>query len=170
MTVIVTALPHEGMPRCICGIDPGLSGAIAFIFEGDPTRVAVEDMPLADNNISAPLLAAIIKKYAPSYAVIEFVAAMPKQGVTSTFNFGKAYGQAIGVLGAHNIPLHYVTPRKWKQRFNLSAEKEEARAKALQLFPICAESFKRKKDHNRADAALIAKYGIEVLFPWSAAA
>jgi crossover junction endodeoxyribonuclease RuvC len=156
--------------RCICGIDPGLSGALAFIFQNDPNRVAIEDMPTADGDICAPLLSAIIKKYAPSYAVIEFVASMPGQGVASTFKFGKSYGQALGVLGAHNVPLHYVTPRKWKSRFNLAAEKDEARAKALQLFPACADHFARKKDHNRADAALIAKYGLEVLFPWSTAA
>lgn len=156
--------------RCVLGIDPGLTGALAFIFQDDPNRVAIEDMPIADGDISAPLLSAIIRKYSPSYAAIEFVASMPGQGVASTFKFGKSYGQALGVLGAHNVPLHYVTPRKWKQRFNLGAEKDESRAKALQLFPACAASFARKKDHNRADAALIAKYGLEVLFPWSTAA
>lgn len=156
--------------RCICGIDPGLSGALAFIFQNEPNRVAIEDMPIADGDVCAPLLSDIIRKYRPSYAVIEFVSSMPGQGVASTFKFGKSYGQALGVLGAHNVPLHYVTPRKWKQRFNLTAEKDESRAKALQLFPACAASFARKKDHNRADAALIAKYGLEVLFPWSTAA
>jgi crossover junction endodeoxyribonuclease RuvC len=157
--------------RCILGIDPGLSGALAFIFQDEPHRVAIEDMPVANGDVCAPLLSSIIKNYAPSYAVIEFVASMPGQGVASTFKFGKSYGQAIGVLGAHGVPLHYVTPSKWKSRFNLlKTEKEAARNKALQLFPACAATFARKKDHNRADAALIAKYGLEVLFPWSSAA
>lgn len=66
--------------RCVMGIDPGLSGAIAFLFTRDPHRVAVEDMPVVDGNVSAPILAQTIKKYAPSYAVIEHVNAMPKQG------------------------------------------------------------------------------------------
>jgi crossover junction endodeoxyribonuclease RuvC len=157
--------------RCIVGIDPGLSGALAFIFQDEPNRVAIEDMPVADGDICAPLLSGLIRKYAPSYAVIEFVASMPGQGVASTFKFGKSYGQAIGVLGSHNVPLHYVTPKKWKQRFNLlKTDKEASRNKALQLFPACAESFRYVKHHNRADAALIAKYGLEVLFPWSTAA
>lgn len=159
------ALPQ----RCIMGIDPGLSGAIAFLFVDDPHRVAVEDMPVVDGNVSASLLAQKIKAFAPSYAVIEHVHAMPKQGVSSTFNFGKAFGQVIGVGGALNIPLHFVTPAKWKKRFLLSADKEEARAMALRLFPACAASFARKKDHGRAEAALIAKYGAEELFPWSIA-
>lgn len=157
--------------RCILGVDPGLTGALAFIFQNEPNRVAIEDMPVADGDICAPLLSSLIRKYAPSYAVIEFVASMPGQGVASTFKFGKSYGQAIGVLGSHNVPLHYVTPSKWKSRFNLlKTDKEASRNKALQLFPACAASFSRKKDHNRADAALIAKYGLEVLFPWSTAA
>lgn len=155
--------------RCIMGIDPGLSGAIAFLFIDEPHRVAVEDMPVVDGNVSASLLTQKIKAFAPSYAVIEHVHAMPKQGVSSTFNFGKAFGQVIGVGGALNIPLHFVTAAKWKRRFLLSADKEEARAKALQLFPACAASFARKKDHGRAEAALIAKYGAEELFPWSVA-
>lgn len=154
-------------PSCVMGVDPGLSGAIAFLFPDDPHRVAVEDMPVVDGNVSASLLAASIRKFAPSYAVIEHVGAMPGQGVTSMFNFGKAVGQVIGVGGALNIPLHFVTPAKWKRRFALSADKEEARAKALQFFPSCAASFARKKDHGRAEAALIAKYGAEELFPWS---
>lgn len=156
--------------RVIMGIDPGLSGAIAFYFQNEPTRVAVEDMPLADGNISAALLADRIVTFGPTYAVIESVSAMPGQGVVSMFNFGKAFGQAIGVIGALNIPLHFVTPRKWKAAYNLGSDKEECRAKALMLFPSCAASFARKKDHGRAEAALIAKYGSDVLFPWSAAA
>jgi crossover junction endodeoxyribonuclease RuvC len=37
------------------------------------------------------------------------------------------------------------------------------RALALRLFPSTAEHFARKKDHGRAEAALIARYGSEVL-------
>ena len=156
--------------RILLGIDPGLSGAIAFYFTMTPDRVSVVDMPIADGNVSAPLLAAEIKKYGPSIAVVESVHAFSGQGVSSMFNFGKAFGQAIGVVGALNIPIQFVSPAKWKRHYGLSADKEECRAKALQLFPGCAEHFKRKKDHNRAESALIARYGAETLFPWSAAA
>ena len=155
---------------CILGLDPGVSGAIAFIFSDDPNRVAVEDVPVVAGEISAALLADRIKAFGPSIAMIERVSAMPGQGVSSMFGFGVSFGQARGVIGALNIPLHYVTPAKWKKHFRLSSDKEEARKLALHLFPSCSTSFARKKDHGRAEAALIARYGFETLFPASAAA
>src|SRR6187551_1359950 len=117
------------MDRCILGIDPGISGALAFYFTSTPDRVAVEDMPVADGSISAPSLSQIIKRFAPSVAIIELVHSMPKQGVASVFSFGKSFGQAIGVVGALDIPLHFVTPNKWKKAYALGADKEECRAK-----------------------------------------
>lgn len=155
---------------CILGIDPGVSGAIAFFFSETHDRVAVEDVPTVAGEISAHLLADRIKTFGPSIAIIERVSAMPGQGVSSMFGFGVSFGQARGVIGALNIPLHYVTPTKWKKHFRLSSDKEEARELAIRLFPTCAASFARKKDHGRAEAALIARYGFETLFPASAAA
>jgi hypothetical protein len=151
---------------CIIGVDPGLSGAIAFYFPSQPMRVAVHDMPLADGEVCAPLLAEMIVDYQPSLAVIERVGAMPGQGVVSMFNFGRAYGDVRGVVGALAIPVHYVTPQKWKKHYQLSSDKEECRGRALQLFPACADHFKRKKDHGKAEAALIAKYGAEMVYDW----
>ena len=155
---------------CILGLDPGVSGAIAFYFSEAPDRIAVEDVPAVAGEISAQLLAERIKAHGPSIAMIERVSAMPKQGVVSMFNFGVSFGQARGVIGALSIPLHYVTPGKWKRHFNLTSDKDEARALAIRLFPTCAASFARKKDHGRAEAALIARYAFETLFPASAAA
>lgn len=155
---------------CILGVDPGISGAIAFYFTEAPDRVAVEDVPIVGGEISSHLLADRLKSLCPSIAVIERVSAMPKQGVSSMFNFGVSFGLVRGVVGALNIPLHYVTPTKWKRHFNLPAEKDAARELAIRLFPACATSFARKKDHGRAEAALIARYGFETMFPASAAA
>jgi crossover junction endodeoxyribonuclease RuvC len=47
----------------------------------------------------------------------------------------------------------------------LSSDKEAARALALRLFPACAEHFRLKKHHGRAEAALIAKFGAETICP-----
>jgi crossover junction endodeoxyribonuclease RuvC len=109
---------------CIVAIDPGISGAIAFLYP----------------------------------EALERVASMPKQGVASTFRFGRAFGTAIGVIGALKVPLIMVAPAKWKVHFRLSADKEQSRALALRLFPACAEQFQRKRDHNRAEASLLALY------------
>jgi hypothetical protein len=89
--------------HCILGIDPGLSGAVAFYFPEAPDRVIAEDMPVAAGMVDCATLAARIRQMAPGLAIIERVASMPKQGVSSTFKFGTAYGAVVGVLAALEI-------------------------------------------------------------------
>jgi crossover junction endodeoxyribonuclease RuvC len=146
--------------QIVLGIDPGISGAYAFYW---PNRdmVAVEDAPIIDGNIDAANMASAIDIMHPSVAIIERVSAMPKQGVSSTFKFGVAYGVVQGIVAAHQIPIHFVTPTTWKKHFNLSPDKEQSRARAIHLWPRQAEMFKRKKDHGRAEAALLARYYAE---------
>jgi hypothetical protein len=146
----------------ILGIDPGLTGAIAFYYLDSPGGIVVYDIPVADGEVDTDTLAATIKGLAPTMAVIERVGAMPGQGVSSTFKFGTVYGALRAVVSVLQIPQHLVTPAKWKAHFRLSKDKEEARARALQLWPG-AGYFARKKDHGRAEAALIALYGAEVI-------
>lgn len=147
---------------CILGIDPGLSGAVAFYFPSRSDLIAADDVPLAGKEIDAATLARRIAQMAPTMAVIEIVGAMPKQGVSSTFRFGQAYGTVRGVVAALGVPTHLVTPGLWKRHWRLGSDKEQARALALRLWPTSAH-FSRKKDHGRAEAALIARYGAEVL-------
>jgi Holliday junction resolvasome RuvABC endonuclease subunit len=148
---------------CILGIDPGLSGAIAFYFPDLPDRVAAEDVPTVYDQIAAATLFDRIKQMAPDLAIIELVNAMPKQGVSSTFKFGRSFGTVIGVVQAAGIPLHFVTPAKWKRHFNLNADKECARELALRMFAKTPEHFARKKDHGRAEAALLALYAAQTI-------
>lgn len=145
----------------VCGIDPGINGAIAFYVSTAPAMIAAEDLPVVDGMTDAASLARTIEAMRPDLAVIERVGAMPKQGVSSTFRFGQAYGIAIGVVAALGVPVLLVPPAKWKRHFGLSSDKEESRGRALQRWPARAELFKRKKDHGRAEAALLAAYGAE---------
>jgi hypothetical protein len=39
---------------CILGVDPGISGAIAFYFPAAPNRVAAEDMPIVASEVDWP--------------------------------------------------------------------------------------------------------------------
>jgi crossover junction endodeoxyribonuclease RuvC len=148
---------------CIYANDPGASGADAFYFTDHPETVSVEDTPIADGRVDAATLARRLEIMRPDLAIIERVGAMPGQGVSSMFNFGAAYGTVIGVVAALKIPVHFVTPAKWKKHFGLPADKEAARARALQLWPARAELFARKKDHGRAEAALIARFAAETI-------
>ncbi len=146
----------------IMGIDPGISGAVAF-YHTVVSRVAVSDMPVAGREVNAAELARMIRTNQPDFAVIEQVHAMPGNGAVSMFNFGRSYGDVRGVIGALGVRLYFVTPQKWKKHFGLSSDKEQSRLRALRMFPAAAESFKLKKHDGRAEAALIALYGAEVL-------
>lgn len=150
----------------ILGIDPGLSGAMAFL-DTDTGMIAVEDMPTVEvkrNNklkreVSPQLVAAIIIKRHVGAAYLEKVNAMAGQGVSSVFSFGRSAGIMEGVLAAFDIPTTLVTPQAWQKAMGVRDGKDGSRERAMQLFPASAELFQRKKDDGRSDAALIAKYG-----------
>jgi Holliday junction resolvasome RuvABC endonuclease subunit len=154
---------------CIMGIDPGISGAVAFYFPATPSHVSADDVPVAGDQIAGGVLFDLIKKWQPDIAIIEHVNAMPGQGVSSTFKFGRSFGTVIGVVQASNVQLHFVTPTKWKKHFNLPSDKDRARELALRMFPNSTQHFTRKKDHGRAEAALIALYAAQTIFRSNAA-
>ncbi|MCP8939398.1 hypothetical protein NK718_12810 [Alsobacter sp. SYSU M60028] len=145
---------------CILGIDPGVSGGIAFYFPGHPAQIAAFDMPAAASAVDPVTLAARVRQFAPSVAIVERVGAMPGQGVSSTFKFGTAFGAVIGVLAAMQVPTHLAAPGRWKKHFGLGADKDQSRALALRLWPS-SDAFARKMDHNRAEAALLARFAAE---------
>src|SRR5262249_22607476 len=143
----------------ILGIDPGIIGGIAFLY---PDRIEAHDIPVVANEVDVDALARLTETHAPRLAIIERANAMPRQGASSTFKYGAAYGSLRAVCTLCRIPYHLVTPAKWKGYFRLAADKEKSRALAIQFWPGCG-LFERKKDHGRAEAALIARYGAEML-------
>ena len=150
------------------GIDPGFSGAIAFLWP-DEMQVEVFDMPVLKNTqgktvLNLHELHSILTPEDDDMhvAYIEQVGAMRGQGVSSMFRFGESYGATqMGVI-AHKIPMRLVAPAKWKAHFGLSKDKGVSRGLAAQCFPNQAKMFSRVKDDGRAEAALIALYGYEV--------
>jgi crossover junction endodeoxyribonuclease RuvC len=150
----------------ILGIDPGLTGGLAFYAPSNPRAVAALDIPLAGGEVDVDAFTALIRQHDPDLGVIERAAAMPGQGVVSTFKFGAAYGALRAAVAASGVPLHVVAPGVWKRHFRLSADKEQARALAIRLWPGVGH-FSRKKDHGRAEAALLARYGAEVVLSHS---
>lgn len=151
----------------ILGIDPGLSGAIAFL-DAQTGTLVVMDMPTVEvtrngknkREVSPALIADVIAGKGVAKAFIERVSAMPGQGVSSMFSFGRSVGVVEGVLAAYEIPTTLVTPQAWMKAMNVRAGKDGSRERAMQLFPQYAEMFARKKDDGRSDAVLIAKYGM----------
>ena len=153
----------------IIGIDPGISGALCFMEQGK--IIDVIDMPsMADGKknkkqVNGSQVFNEISKYLKDNkpenvkVIIEHVTAMPGQGVTSMFNFGQSFGILKGVCSAMNLSMHFVRPAKWKKHFNLiNASKDASRTKAIEIYPSISNKLSRKKDSNKADAILIARY------------
>jgi len=142
------------------GIDPGKDGAVAFLFEDGAEVFDFEDGE-ALIRLRAHA-AARADGLVLVHAFIEKVSAMPKQGVSSTFKFGANFGQWVGRLEALGVPFDFVTPQKWKRAVFDSMPKGDAKAMALdrarRMFPELGDRLKRKRDHGRAEALLIAAY------------
>ena len=146
------------------GIDPGVSGAIAFI---DGENVTVEDMPIMMNGkhnmVNAAELAKMLSSYEGKHSAgktiyLERVSSMPGQGVSSMFGFGVSFGIVQGVVGALQIPMILVTPQSWKKRAGLiGKDKDACRTLMQQRFP--SAPLGRKRDIGRADAIAIALFG-----------
>lgn len=146
----------------VIGIDPGASGAIVLLENGQPIEWA--EMPISKIGSSTRVNAAALTDFIASccceHVFVEAVHSMPKQGVASSFNFGHSVGTVMGVLGAMGLPHTLVTPQAWKKAMGLiGTDKDAARTRAIQLWPKWRELDKKGKGQALADAALIAKYG-----------
>jgi crossover junction endodeoxyribonuclease RuvC len=148
----------------VIGIDPGMEGALAVLdgrrANGTSEIIALYDLPTIgegkQRRVDAVSLANLIRAHTPvAFAVVEQVASRPGQGVSSTFKFGMSYGVIVGIIGTLEIPIRHASPSKWKKALGLNGEAEASRARAIETWPAHADLFARKKDHNRAEAALI---------------
>ncbi len=151
----------------IFGIDPGISGAISIL--ENKKVIDVFDMPTMSDGkknkrqVNGSQVVNIIRerlnKKEEIIVVVEHVNAMPGQGVTSMFNFGQSFGVIKGICSALSIPIHFVRPTKWKKHFNLiNTSKDASRTKVIEVYPEISSKLSRKKDANKADAILIARY------------
>jgi hypothetical protein len=150
---------------CVMGVDPGMSGAIAFYFPTEQ-RVTVYDMPVIGQLVNGAVIADMIEQMRPDAAVVERVGPMPGQGISSTSKFCRAYGNVLGVIMSQRVPFHLVVPTSWKRHFRLSRDKEQSRELATRLFPQNSADFALVKHDGRAEASLIARYGVEAKLIW----
>ena len=157
----------------IIGIDPGLSGAIAVL--EDNKVLGIYDMPVmaegkkSKRQLNSAQLVSIIKQNVSNNdelaIVVEQVNAMPGQGVTSMFNFGQTFGAIKGVCAALELPIFFVRPSKWKKYFELlNSSKDASRTKVIEMYPSLSNQLSKKKDVNKSDAILIARFYSETRF------
>lgn len=144
------------------GCDPGKNGGIAAINEKNEVIFVV---PMSNENLVNYIKKTkndIIETNDAVIACVEKVGAMPGQGVTSMFNFGKNAGFIEGVLESFQIPYQLVPPQTWKKSFSLlHKDKNESIRACKQLFPT-ANLLKtercRKESDGLAESLLLALY------------
>lgn len=156
----------------LLGADPGLTGAVA-LWDTTTGELIVHDMPVGAektttgkvrNELNEAALASIIHDLKPDRALIEKVGAMPGNGSVSMFRFGMTFGVLRGVLAACHVPVDFMRPQEWQKSVRLPLGDDAAILRASQLFPKYASYFRRKMDHGRADATLLA-YALSLMSP-----
>ncbi|PON59567.1 MutS [Trema orientale] len=166
--------PDSAGSNWVIGIDPDLSGAVAILKDGDSDCPAqVFDSPhlpvLVGGKVRRRLDAKSIIQLLRSFdapigttAYIEQSIPFPKDGKQGWWSGGFGYGLWIGILVALGFSVVPVPSFSWKKKFELSGStstKDDSRRVASTLFPSMSSLLKRKKDHGRAEALLIAAYG-----------
>ena len=146
------------MKNIYIGIDPGKSGGIALIEDGQ-----ARTMPYSDRQLFATFREVKEKSNIWSEVIccLEKVGAMPGQGVTSMFNFGVSYGYIKGVLEANGIPYQEIPPQRWKKEFGLNSDKAASVDVCRKLFPdvnLLATPRCKKPHDGMAEALLMAEY------------
>ena len=157
----------------ILGVDPGIRGGLAIV------RVDADDVPHLVDAIDIPVTGVGAKERVDTIAIREWIAphalqhacieraqAMPKQGASSGFKYGRAVGAIEATIECCEIPLTIIEPTAWKKFHQLrGGDKEASRQRALQLFPSAHALLALKKHHGRAEAALIALAWHRTEFP-----
>ncbi|KAL1555174.1 Holliday junction resolvase MOC1, chloroplastic [Salvia divinorum] len=163
--------PGNADTRWVVGVDPDLSGALAVLKPDNSAQVY--DSPhlkvLVGKRVRKRLdLKSIIqllqKVDAPTgtTAYIEQSIPYPQDGKQGWWSGGFGYGLWLGVLVASGYSVVPVPASLWKNGFKLTgnrSSKDESRELATTLFPSMSPLLKRKKDHGRAEALLIAAHG-----------
>ncbi|MFQ5510121.1 MAG: hypothetical protein ACE5FN_12435 [Leptospirillia bacterium] len=151
----------------VMGIDPGVSGAIAELYPDG--RLYTYEMPVftlvtagrTRRHVNAVTLSQLLTDPFPAHVFVEQVGARPGERAGAAFAFGEGFGVIKGVTATLSLPVSFVRPQVWKKALGITANKGQARQRATELFPGNAEDFARVKDDGKAEAALIAWYGVQ---------
>ena len=141
--------------RVFIGIDPGIKGGIAVIYND---VYSVQPTPSTVAGMADILIA--LKEKGPNlsmYCCIEKVHSFPGNSGRSMFTFGTNYGQWIGILATLKIPYIQVTPYAWMKHYPKAPKNKKDRKNyykhlAQQRFPDVDITL------ATSDAMLIANY------------
>ena len=148
----------------VIGIDPGATGGVAVLEDGKLIDAMM--MPIIHANGKTSVDSAILTDWLYQHLVgdctfvIEAVHAMPRQGVSSSFQFGKMYGAVEALAISTGYRVEHVSPAKWKKAFHLNRDKGASIDAARLRFGHKLDQYVTLKKHEGvAEAALIAAWG-----------
>ncbi len=168
----------------ILGIDPGVTGALIWLDTVPPVStgellLVMDHTAWCNHHEPAKELHTILNSLLkPDLVIMEQQHARPNhrvdpstgekktaQGIASTWNYAEHYGILRGVLAAFPATVVLANPAVWKANMGVTFEKETSLALARKKWPMSLEMFKFRKNHGRAEAALLAEYGRRFLPP-----
>ena len=150
----------------VIGVDPGQSGGLAIVHNGRLVKgirmpvIEIRGKKILDARAVGEWLGDCLVPF--DAAVIEAVHAMPNQGVTSSFQFGRMLGAIESLVYSYGRPVTYVAPAMWKKAMGLDTSKQNSIDSAKLKFGDAADQLiRRKADDGIAEAALLAAYWVE---------
>lgn len=141
----------------VLGIDPGQTGAAAMVGVDSGFAWRVVDLD-GDPAIIVERLESLYASVGKTdvFAVVERAQTMRGQGIASSGKYMTGYGVILGWLCTRCISHDTIPPGTWKKAMGLTKQKGDSLALARRLFPTM--ELGRKKDHNRAEALLLAEW------------
>ena len=121
----------------VVGIDVGIRGGLAAVRaaadDGVGTLLSAIDIPTVGDGARERVDVAAVRDwlttFKPALVLIERAQAMPRQGASSGFKYGRSVGALEAAVVLSAIPLEIVEPASWKRYWHLPGkDKERARA------------------------------------------
>lgn len=158
---------------CI-GVDIGMTGAVAAVDHRG--TCSVHDLPIVEDaagkRVHGRQLLDLLRQLVPigergalafeDVRVQAFAGHRMSHKTEGTLVAARGAVQAAGdIAGLTLVP---VQPKTWKARYDLKGAEDKGRAReiAVQLYPSAEHQLRRVKDHNRAEALLIARWLLQV--------
>ena len=155
----------------VIGIDPGVTGALAVLDSdgvGAWRVAAVYDLPAiavrtalgkVRRNLDPVAMAALLDQIGQvDRCTVERLSAPPGISGIAAYSLGATAATIATVLALGGVGAKLISPSVWKRSMDVPKDKNAARDFATERFGT-SEFRRRKMDHNRAEAALIALYG-----------
>lgn len=149
----------------VLGVDPGQYGGLAILHGG--RLVKGIRMPIVKIRGKASVDARAVLHWWDDclvpfdVAVIESVHAMPRQGVSSSFQFGRMLGGIETLVASTGARIEYVAPATWKKAMGLGSEKRASiDAAKVRFGEVADQLLKEQVDDGIAEAALLAAYWV----------